>query len=435
MGELFSMNSVFMSWVFVLVSVCLLAASGADDTSNAVVTLTDENFASRTSSGLWIVDFYAPWCGHCKRLEPIFEEAAKANSGLQFGKVDATEHKTAAGRFNVKGYPTLKFMRDGVAKDYLAGRKLEDFNSFIARVTGPPVQSITPANLATFKKRDPVSFLLFAAAEHVQQKEAFSSLAKSYMDSHSFGVTDSTELLEAFGLSAADMPVLRVLGDDEAEGIAYRGSIDLPKLEAFFDKYQFPLFPELTSTNFRRLSHAGKKLAMAIVKKDDSPECTKYLEEVKSLARRYRDGFRFGWLDGVQWSEFIANYGLYADELPRLLIIDAPKDAYWEDAKVHSVSDMDAFLKSVEEGNVSPAYEGVWGMFGRGMKKTKRWTWAFLAWGQANPIWCVVAVGLVSLVCGGIVLCCVALWREEPLEDEDADENKGDKKKEDKKKR
>lgn len=101
----------------------------------AVVTLTSDNFEEQVlnSQDAWMVEFYAPWCGHCKNLAPEWASAAESlNGDVKFGAVDATVHGDLAQRFGVRGYPTIKTFAagpkkgDSSGKDYQGGRTASD---------------------------------------------------------------------------------------------------------------------------------------------------------------------------------------------------------------------------------------------------------------------------------------------------------------------
>jgi protein disulfide-isomerase A6 len=95
-------------------------ASGGSKSGSAVVELTEANFNALVmeSNEPWIVEFFAPWCGHCKALAPEYETAAaelKAD-GIKLGAVDATVHGELAQKYGVKGYPTIKVFGGGPKK-------------------------------------------------------------------------------------------------------------------------------------------------------------------------------------------------------------------------------------------------------------------------------------------------------------------------------
>ncbi|KAH9488252.1 Thioredoxin domain-containing protein 5 [Bulinus truncatus] len=101
-----------------------------------VTDLTDETFKSQISTGLVFIKFFAPWCGHCKRLAPTWEDLAKAMSGqpVLIADVDCTQYKSICDENEIKGYPTLKLFRHGEwVKDYRGGRTLEEMSSFVKR--------------------------------------------------------------------------------------------------------------------------------------------------------------------------------------------------------------------------------------------------------------------------------------------------------------
>ncbi|DBA00750.1 TPA: hypothetical protein N0F65_001221 [Lagenidium giganteum] len=79
--------------------------------SSDVVTLTDDNFEDLVynSGDVWLVEFYAPWCGHCKALAPEWEQAASDLKGaVRLGALDATAHEKIAAEFGIRGFPTIK---------------------------------------------------------------------------------------------------------------------------------------------------------------------------------------------------------------------------------------------------------------------------------------------------------------------------------------
>jgi protein disulfide-isomerase A6 len=111
--------------------------------AEAVISVDERDFDSVVldSSKDVLVEFYAPWCGHCKRLAPDYEKVAQAfahESGVAIVKIDCDAHKGKCSQFDVSGYPTLKWFPKDNKKGlpYEAGRSVKDFVEYVNKETG-----------------------------------------------------------------------------------------------------------------------------------------------------------------------------------------------------------------------------------------------------------------------------------------------------------
>lgn len=88
----------------------------------APVHLEDEDFDDFVQSNdLALVDFWAPWCGPCKRLEPILEELAEEMDQVKIGKINTDENPETPQKFGIMSIPTLLLFRDGEVVDQMVG--------------------------------------------------------------------------------------------------------------------------------------------------------------------------------------------------------------------------------------------------------------------------------------------------------------------------
>jgi thioredoxin 1 len=95
----------------------------ADKTSvSKVITITDNDFDKTVKKGITMVDFWAVWCGPCRRQGPIVEEIAnEVGKKIKIGKLDVDNNKVTSNTFNVRNIPTLIIFKDGKEVKRLVG--------------------------------------------------------------------------------------------------------------------------------------------------------------------------------------------------------------------------------------------------------------------------------------------------------------------------
>ena len=107
----------------------------------SVITLTSRNFDSRLRDGnAWLVEFYAPWCGHCKTFAPTYKKIAhtlhkdhnddEKQRKVFVAKVDSQSERALAFRFNVKGFPSFYLIEGWAVRKYSGTRSLESLVKF-----------------------------------------------------------------------------------------------------------------------------------------------------------------------------------------------------------------------------------------------------------------------------------------------------------------
>lgn len=89
-----------------------IAALAVSANAKGVTEVTTRTFETETSKGdPLLVVFYAPWCGHCRRLEPTLHQLVAADGPYRIAKIDGTAHRVLTQRFGVRGYPSLFYVR------------------------------------------------------------------------------------------------------------------------------------------------------------------------------------------------------------------------------------------------------------------------------------------------------------------------------------
>jgi len=199
----------------------LLAFCSAEfETEDGVIVGDAANFDDiLKSSNAVLVEFYAPWCGHCKALTPEYAKAAQTleadGSEVKLVKVDATVHGELAKEFGVGGYPTLKWFKGSDRKspvDYKGGRKADEIVAWCKKKSGPPTVAVNGADAAKkFQEDNEVAVVGFVAAD-----DADFNAAGDMFDDVPFGVLDA-DAAKALDVAEGKIALLKQFDDKRAD--------------------------------------------------------------------------------------------------------------------------------------------------------------------------------------------------------------------------
>ena len=222
-----------------------------------VVVLTGNNFHSVIDgSKPALVEFYAPWCGHCKNLAPIYEELgaafAHAEDKVIIAKVDADSRRDLGAEFGVAGFPTLKWFPKGVTskegvEDYSGGRDLDSLAKFVSEKSGVRIKveksDVTVLTTQNFhqvaldpKKNVLVEFYASWCGHCKNLAPIYEKVAHVFANEPNCEVAKiDADLEKAIGTEydIAGFPTLKFFPAGESEPIPYEG----PRSEAGFVEF------------------------------------------------------------------------------------------------------------------------------------------------------------------------------------------------------
>ncbi|KAF3323894.1 protein disulfide isomerase-like 1-4 [Carex littledalei] len=217
-----------------------------------VVVLTDGNFSSFITKNKYVmVEFYAPWCGHCKILAPEYAAAAKdlAEEGAEvaLAKVDATEESDLSQKYDIQGFPTVLFFIDGVRLEYSGGRTRDTIVEWIKKKIGPGVHNITTVEEAEQILTSQDKILMGYLDSLVGADSDELSAASKLEDQVNFYQTVNADVAKLFHIDPkAKLPALVLLKKEEEKLTYFDGELSTSKIAEFVAANKLPLVTTFT---------------------------------------------------------------------------------------------------------------------------------------------------------------------------------------------
>jgi protein disulfide-isomerase A1 len=294
-----------------------------------VIDLTGDSFKSTVEGeDLMLVEFFAPWCGHCKALAPEYEEAAttlKNEGGIKLAKVDCTEHADLCQANNVAGYPTLKVFRHGKDKEYTGPRKADGIVSYMKKQALPALSSITADNHAKFIKDDKVVVVVYVDSASDALFKAVNQVAENHRDDYLFGSTTDEAAIKEAGVTPPALVMYKSFDDGRVElPAAEAKSASAESITAFVKEHAVPLLDEVSGENYATYAQSGLPLAYLFVDPTDSKKDA-ILAEITPVAKKFKGKVNFVWIDAVKYAEHGKSLNLPEVKWPAFVVEDISK--------------------------------------------------------------------------------------------------------------
>ncbi|CAF2821435.1 unnamed protein product [Rotaria sp. Silwood2] len=335
-----------------------------DDASNVdeshVLSLTKDTFDDtlKTHKHL-LVKFVAPWCGHCKSLAPAYAAAAKqlAESGseIKLASVDATIEQDLAQKYEVKGYPTIKFFSDGLTFEYTGGRAQDDIVSWLKKKTGPVAEELkTVDDLNKLKQANDVVVIGVFKDMDDDTAASFLQVAKT-TDGIPFGITSNADVLKELDVTKDTIVLLKKFDEGRND---LTSSIDESSIRQFIQENQLPMVVDFNAETAQKIFGGDIKVHILLFASKKSSDYEKFREEFKTAAKTYRGKTLFVSIDSddEENERVLEFFGLKTSNVPavRLITLKDEMSKFKPDSSDITSEVLLNFVKDFFDGKLKP---------------------------------------------------------------------------------
>ncbi|WOL18529.1 protein disulfide-isomerase-like [Canna indica] len=340
-------------------------AAPAEAEPSFVLTLDHSNFSDTVAKYPFVVvEFYAPWCGHCMKLAPEYEKAAsilsKSDPPVVLAKVDANEaaNKELASKYEIKGYPTLKILRNGgeIIQEYNGPRQADGIIEYLKKQAGPASALIKSTEDAENLIDDKKIYIVGIFQEFSGEKfENYLKVADKLRSDYDFGHTSEAKLLPR-GDPHAKLPVVRLFKPFDELVVDFE-DFNVDALEHFIESASMPVvatFDKDPSNHpfLMKFFNSPNSKAMLFLN-FSSENFGAFKSKLHETAEEYKEksiSFLIGDLDASQGA--FQYFGLKDDQAPLIIIQENDGKKYLHPNL--SPDQIAPWVKEYMNGNLKP---------------------------------------------------------------------------------
>ncbi|BAT91962.1 hypothetical protein LR48_Vigan05g179600 [Vigna angularis] len=250
-----------------------------------VIVLKDKNFSDVIKNNRFVmVEFYAPWCGHCQALAPEYSAAASELKGedVILAKVDATEENELGQQYDVQGFPTIYFFADGIHKPYNGQRTKDAIVTWIKKKIGPGVYNLTTLEDAQRILANETKVVLGFLNSLVGSESEELASASRLEDDVNFYQTVNSDVAKLFHIDPdAKRPALILVKKEEEKLSHFDGKFEKSAIADFVFSNKLPLVTIFTRESAPAVfENSIKKQVLLFATSKDSQKFIPVFQEV-----------------------------------------------------------------------------------------------------------------------------------------------------------
>ena len=335
-----------------------VSASGTSDVADLSTKSTEEFNKFIEEHPLVLAKFFAPWCGHCKRLAPEYEIAATElkDQNIALVEVDCEQNQALCAEHKIQSYPTLYVFKSLDSKSqYQGGRTAEDIVKYMKKELLPSSTKVTEENLEEFKSQGPVSVIGFTNDK--ESNATFTAVSDALHHEYNVGFSNDAEFAKSLGVSS--FPALVVLSDFldtpsvyDAESAGEDFDFNQDNLALAVIRASIAPAGEIAPETFR--AYMTSKLPLGYIFYTTPEERETYEKAILSFAKEVKDKLSIGLIDASKFGSHAGNLNL-EENFPAVSIRDMEKTRKFPLLdKEFSIENVIEFVKDFVAGKVEP---------------------------------------------------------------------------------
>lgn len=299
----------------------------------------------------------APWCGHCKALAPEYAAAAtqlrNEGSNIYLAKVDATQETELSERYEVRGYPTIKFFVKGTPIEYNGGRTADQLIKWLQKKTGPAATTLTSVDEAKkFTEAAAVTVVGFFADPESAEAKAYLDAAME-LDEYAFGLVTDKDVWAGLEVTQ-DSVVLFKNFDEKRNDLAE--NINKDEIKKFIAQNSLPLVVEFSHQTAQKIFGGDVKAHNLLFISKSASDSEQIIENFRSVAKDYKNKVLFVTINAdVEDHERIMEFfGLKKTQVPELRIIRLEEEMtkFKPPTKDLTEDSIKSFVEGVLDGSI-----------------------------------------------------------------------------------